>query len=145
MRKYISKAITRRSATIQTALEKYNRLAPLQDPPRPVLDYSKIVRYASLGEFSVLKHSCHDILTKPWAVSVNHKMAAKYFKLVRLHEEIVWLNVKIKHLQSWVEHEDRTMLEAIDSLLADDPDSSLIAELKTLYAKRHRINNNHHK
>ncbi|KAG1787600.1 uncharacterized protein HD556DRAFT_1448609 [Suillus plorans] len=143
MRKYISKAITQRSAAIRTALEKYNRLAPLQNPPCPVLDYSEIVRYASLGEFSILKHSHHNILTKPWTVSANRKMAAKYFKLVQSHEEIVWLNVEIKRLQSWVEHEDRTMLEAIDSLLADDPDSSLIAELKTLYAKRHHINNNH--
>ncbi|KAG2067454.1 hypothetical protein BDR04DRAFT_1129600 [Suillus decipiens] len=124
---------------------KMRKLAPSQNPPHPVLDYSKIVRYASLGEFSVLKYSCHNILTKPWTVSANHEMAAKYFKLVQSHEEIVQLNVKIKHLQSWVEHKDRTMLEAIDSLLADDPDSSLIAELKTLYAKRHRINNNHHK
>jgi hypothetical protein len=125
------------------ALEKYNRLAPLQNPPCPVLNYSKIVGYGSLGEFLVLKHSHHDILTKPWIVSANCKMATKYFKLVQSHKEIVQLNVKIKHLQSWVEHEDRTMLEIIDSLLADDPDSSLIAELKTLYAKRHCINNNH--
>ncbi|KAG2069873.1 hypothetical protein BDR04DRAFT_987391, partial [Suillus decipiens] len=125
------------------ALEKYNRLTPLQNPPCPVLDYSEIVGYASLGEFSVLKHSRHNILTKPWTVSANREMAAKYFKLVRSHEEIVQLNVEIKYLQSWVEHEDRTILEAIDSLLADDPDSSLIAELKTLYAKRHHINNNH--
>ncbi|KAG2130051.1 hypothetical protein BD769DRAFT_1666986 [Suillus cothurnatus] len=119
------------------ALEKYNRLAPLQNPPCPVLNYSKIVGYGSLGEFLVLKHSHHDILTKPWIVSANCKMATKYFKLVQSHKEIVQLNVEIKHLQSWVEHEDRTMLEIIDSLLADDPDSSLIAELKTLYAKRH--------
>ncbi|KAG2028904.1 hypothetical protein BDR03DRAFT_929693 [Suillus americanus] len=142
MRKYISKAITRRSAAIRTALEKYNRLAPLQNPPRPVLDYTEIVGYASLGEFSVLKHSRHDILTKPWTVSANREMAARYFKLVRSHEEIVRLNVEIKRLHCWVEHEDRTTLEAIDSLLADDPDSPFIAELKTLYAKHHRVNNN---
>ncbi|KAG0692950.1 hypothetical protein DFH29DRAFT_1007869 [Suillus ampliporus] len=72
-------------------------------------------------------------------------MATRYFKLVRSHKEIVWLNVKIKHLHCWVEHEDRTTLEAIDSLLADDPDSPFIAELKTLYAKHHRVNNNHRK
>ncbi|KAG1752328.1 uncharacterized protein EDB91DRAFT_1243104 [Suillus paluster] len=122
---------------LKITLEKYNRLAPLQNPPCPVLDYSKIVGYASLGEFSLLKHLRHDILTKPWTVSTNHEMAVKYFKLVRSHEEIVQLNVEIKHLQSWVEHEDRTILEAIDSLLANNPDSLLVAELKTLYAKCH--------
>ncbi|KAG1797233.1 uncharacterized protein BJ212DRAFT_1489053 [Suillus subaureus] len=72
-------------------------------------------------------------------------MATRYFKLVQSHEEIVRLNVEIKCLHCWVEHEDRTTLEAIDSLLADDPDSPLIAELKTLYAKHHHVNNNHHK
>ncbi|KAG1795852.1 uncharacterized protein BJ212DRAFT_1450710 [Suillus subaureus] len=122
---------------------KMRKLAPLQNPPHPVLNYTKIVSYASLGEFSVLKHSCHDILTKPWTVSANCEIAARYFKLVRSHEEIVWLNVKIKCLHCWVEHEDRTTLEAIDSLLTDDPDSPLIAKLKTLYAKHHRVNNNH--
>ncbi|KAG1845645.1 hypothetical protein F4604DRAFT_1936793 [Suillus subluteus] len=127
MRKYISKAITRRSAAIRTALEKYNKLAPLQNPPRPVLDYSEIVGYASLGEFSLLKHSRHDILTKPWTVSTNREMATKYFKL------------------SWVKDEDRTISEAIDSLLANDPESLLVAELQIYYAKRHRINNIHRK
>ncbi|KAG2746697.1 hypothetical protein P692DRAFT_201686148, partial [Suillus brevipes Sb2] len=81
MRKYISKAITRCSAAIRTALDKCNILAPLQDPPRPVLDYSEVVGFISLGEFSLLKYSRHHILTKPWSVSANHEMAAKYFKL----------------------------------------------------------------
>ncbi|KAG0693580.1 hypothetical protein DFH29DRAFT_985458 [Suillus ampliporus] len=51
---------------------KYNKLAPLQDPPHPVLDYFEVVEYSSLGEFSLLKHSCHHILTKPWLLSANH-------------------------------------------------------------------------
>jgi hypothetical protein len=33
MHKHISKAITRRSSTICTVLEKYNQLAPMQFPP----------------------------------------------------------------------------------------------------------------
>ncbi|KAG1833668.1 hypothetical protein DFJ58DRAFT_735997 [Suillus subalutaceus] len=124
---------------------KYNKLAPLQNPPHPVLNYSEIVGYASLGEFSLLKHSRHNILTKPWTVSTNREMATKYFKLVRSHEEIVQLNVEIKRLQSWVEDEDRTILEAIDSLLANDPESLLVAELQIYYAKHHCINNIHRK
>ncbi|KAG2336047.1 hypothetical protein BDR05DRAFT_978864 [Suillus weaverae] len=145
MRKHISKAITRCSAAIRSALEKYNKLAPLQNPPRPVLDYSEIVGYASLGEFLLLKHSRHNILMKPWTISANREMAMKYFKLVRLHEEIVWLNVEIKRLQSWVEHEDRTILEAIDSLLTNDPESLLVAKLKILCHKHRSINNIHRK
>ncbi|KAG0695521.1 hypothetical protein DFH29DRAFT_984928 [Suillus ampliporus] len=113
---------------------KYNKLAPLQDPPHPILDYFEVVEYSSLGEFSLLKHSCHHILTKPWLLSANHKMAAKYFKLVQSHEEIVCLN-----------HEDRSILDTIDSPLTDDPESLLVAELKKFYAKRHHINIDHYK
>jgi hypothetical protein len=145
MRKYISKAITRRSAAIRTALEKYNKLAPLQNPPRPVLDYSEVVGYASLGEFSLLKYSRHDILAKPWSIPANREMAVKYFKLVRSCEEIIRLNVEVKRLQSWVEHEDQNVLEAINSLVADNPNSLLIDELKAFHAKCRRINDNHRK
>ncbi|KAG1737248.1 hypothetical protein EDB19DRAFT_1594901, partial [Suillus lakei] len=66
MHKYISKAITCRSAAIHSALEKYNALAPIQHPPWPVLDYSEVVGYASLGEFSLLKYSHYNVLAKPW-------------------------------------------------------------------------------
>ncbi|KAG2120216.1 hypothetical protein BD769DRAFT_1629565 [Suillus cothurnatus] len=136
MQKHVSKAIVRCLAAIRTALEKYSKLAPLQNPPRPVLDYSEIIRYASLSEFSLLKHSHHNILMKLWTVSANREMATNYFKL---------LNVEIKRLQNWVEHENRTILEAIDLLLTNDPDSLLVTELKILYAKHHHINNIHRK
>ncbi|KAG2364866.1 hypothetical protein BDR07DRAFT_1450049 [Suillus spraguei] len=118
MQKYISKAITQCSAAIQTALEKYNKLTPLQNPPCPVLNYSEVVRYASLGEFSLLKYSWHDILMKLWTISANHKMATKYFKLM-------------------------TISGVIDSLVTNDSDSLLLAELKIVYAKHHHINNIH--
>lgn len=124
-------------------MEKYNKLAPLQNPPRPVLDYSEVVGYASLGEFSLLKYSRHDILAKPWSIPANREMAMKYFKLVRSREEIIRLNVEIKRLQSWVEHEDQSILKAINSLFADDQNSLLIDELKAFYAKCCRINDKH--
>jgi hypothetical protein len=143
MRKYISKAITRRSATIRNALEKYNKLAPLQAPPRPILDYAEVVGYATLGEFTLLKYSRHDFLRKPWAVPENREMSAKYFKLVQSHEEITRLNVEIGRLDAWVEYDDKKMLEVIEMLATDDPSSLLTAELRQQYSVRHRVNNIH--
>jgi hypothetical protein len=143
MRKYISKAITRRSAAIRNALEKYNKLAPLQAPPRPILDYAEVVRYATLGEFTLLKYSHHDFLRKPWVVPENREMSAKYFKLVRSHEEITRLNVEIGRLDAWVEYDDKKMLEVIEMLATDDPSSLLAAELRQQYSVRHRVNNVH--
>jgi hypothetical protein len=83
LRQHISNAITRRSSAIRTALEKYNQLAPLQHPPRPVLEYSEVASYCWLGEFELLKHSRHDLLSKPWASKANREVASKHFKVVR--------------------------------------------------------------
>ncbi|KAG1816658.1 hypothetical protein DFJ58DRAFT_739688 [Suillus subalutaceus] len=120
MHKHISKAITWQSGAIRTALEKYNTLAPLQVPPQPTLDYTEVVGYTSLGEFALLKHSCHDLLAKPWAIPENQEMAAN----------------------AWVGFEDKEILSAIDTL--DAIDSTLLAaELQTHYARQHRVNNVH--
>ncbi|KAG1726020.1 uncharacterized protein EDB91DRAFT_1086933 [Suillus paluster] len=129
---------------VGTALEKYNKLAPLQTPPRPVLDYSKVVGYATLGEFSLLKYSRHDLLSKPWAVPDNREMAARYFKVVRLHKEITRLNVKICCLDAWVEYDDAKVLEVIETLTVEEADSLLAAEFRQQYNERHRINNIYH-
>ncbi|KAG1859759.1 hypothetical protein F4604DRAFT_1930485 [Suillus subluteus] len=128
---------------VGTVLEKYNKLAPLQTPPRPVLDYSKVVGYATLGEFSLLKYSRHDLLSKPWAVPDNWEMAARYFKVVRSHEEITHLNVKIRRLNAWVEYDDAKMLEVIETLTVEEADSLLAAEFRQQYNEQHCINNIH--
>ncbi|KIJ65323.1 hypothetical protein HYDPIDRAFT_175258 [Hydnomerulius pinastri MD-312] len=77
MRKHISKALTRRSMAIRSALERYNRLAPRQQPPCPKLDYTEVIGYTTLGEFSLLKHSRFWILDKLWTVKLNREMAMK--------------------------------------------------------------------
>ena len=71
MRKHIAQALTRRCAAIRNAIERYNALAPLQNPPRPPLAYSEVVEYCNFSEFEILKHSDHDILSKEWATLTN--------------------------------------------------------------------------
>ncbi|KAI5998436.1 hypothetical protein EDC04DRAFT_2612450 [Pisolithus marmoratus] len=81
MHKHISKAISRHSTAICTALEHYNRLAPHQHLPHPRLDYADVIGYSLLGEFSLLKHSHYEVLEKLWALPDNHEMMTKYYKL----------------------------------------------------------------
>lgn len=59
-------------------LDKYNELAPLQNPPRPLLQYSDVASYSWLGDFDLLKYSCTNIMQKPWTVPANHEVANKY-------------------------------------------------------------------
>ncbi|KAI6006140.1 hypothetical protein EDC04DRAFT_2550530, partial [Pisolithus marmoratus] len=90
---------------VQNALERYNKLAMKQSPPQPMLQYSDVLSYTTLGDFDLLKHSWHAILARLWSNTMHHQMAIKYFKLLRAHEEINWLNVEVRQLQAWVDNE----------------------------------------
>ena len=62
LRKHISKAIAKCSSAICIALERYNQLAPLQNPPRPILQFSDVASYSWLSDFDLLKFSSTDIM-----------------------------------------------------------------------------------
>ncbi|KAG1771378.1 hypothetical protein EV702DRAFT_1181467 [Suillus placidus] len=129
-----STAIVKCSGAIQSALDTYNKLAVSQNPRRPTLQYSEVMSYAALGEFEILKCSCHDILAKPWSNGIHCKMTNKYFKIIRAQEEITRLN-------AWVDMEDSDIEQMATEL--DLTDTRLAAELWLLYNRQHRINNVH--
>ena len=139
MRKHISKAIARRSGAIRTALDNYNNLAREQNPPRPTLEYADVAAYGWLGEFELLKHSRHDVMSKPWSISANREVASKYFKIICAHEEIKRLNVEIHRLGAWVDHEDHQLSSTANSLVSTKP--HIAEEVRRLYAERHHVNN----
>ncbi|KAG2075504.1 hypothetical protein BDR04DRAFT_1115032 [Suillus decipiens] len=117
LRKQISKAIVKHSGTIQSALNKYNKLTVSQNPQLPMLQYSEVMSYAALGKFEILKCSHYDIHAKPWSNGTHREMANKYFKIIHAQEEITRLN-------AWVDTEDSdiermaTELDSTDTLLA---------------------------
>ncbi|KAI5985795.1 hypothetical protein EDD15DRAFT_2373911 [Pisolithus albus] len=124
MRKHLSKAITRRSATIRTALERYNKLAPRQCPPRPKLDYADVIGYSTFGEFELLKYSRYNILEKPWMKPLNREMSMKFFRL------------------AWVDSDDDKLQTAVSTFEANGMDNKA-AEMREWYLYRHRINDIH--
>ncbi|KAI6000026.1 hypothetical protein EDD15DRAFT_2362606 [Pisolithus albus] len=142
MHKHISKANSRRSAAIRAALERYNKLAPRQRPPRPKLDYAEVIGYSVLGEFSLLKHSRYEVLEKPWALPDNREMMMKYFKLQRSQEEITRLNVEIRRLQAWLDFDGEKMKVAAQAF-RDSGSSELASEMESMYAERVRVNDFH--
>ncbi|KAG2108835.1 hypothetical protein BD769DRAFT_1630507 [Suillus cothurnatus] len=141
MRQQISNAITRRSTAIRNALERYNRLAPLQMPPRDMLKFSEVASYAWLGEFEMLKHSRCEILDKPWVSKANREVAGKYFRIVRAREEIHRLNIEISRLQTWVDTEDARLLEISTALTTTN--TLLASEIQMRYEEHRRMNNLH--
>lgn len=141
MRRHISKSIVRRSAALRTSLDKYNSLAPLQDPPRPVIDYADITSCAWLGDFDLLRHSRHEILDKPWVKKSHREVANKWYKVAGARHELFRLNVEIGRLKAWVDTEDKQLYEVASSLLSSSP--LISAEVLNFAQKRHRVNNVH--
>ena len=103
-----------------------------QSPVRPVLQYGEVLSYATLGDFDLLKHSRHDVLARPWSNTMHRQMAAKYFKLLRAHEEINRLNVEVRRLQAWVDYETTDIKQIAEGLSARDP--LLSAELQVFFS-----------
>lgn len=142
MRKHISKSLSKRSGAIRSALEQYNKLAPRQTPPRRTLDYNEVIGYATLGDFTLLKTSHTEILSKPWAVPANREMLTKYFKIRRSYEEIERLNVEVRRLAAWIDYDDQK-IRATAKKLRLDKFPYLAAEMDQMHRERHRINNVH--
>ena len=138
LRKHIAQALSRRCAAIRNAIGRYNDLAPLQKPPRPLLVYSEVVDYCTFSKFEILKHSDHDVLSKEWATLANRQAANKSFKLERAEEEIRRCNVEVARVQAWVDEEDTVMSRAVADHEGSDP--AFAAHLKVLQIQRRHVN-----
>ena len=138
LRKHIAQALSRRCVAIRNAISRYNDLAPLQKPPRPVLVYSAVVDYCTFSEFEILKHSDHDVLSKQWATLANRQAANKYFKIERAEEEIHRCNVEVARVQAWVDEDDMVMSGAVADHEGSDP--VFAAHLKVLQIQRRHVN-----
>src|ERR1700722_1597683 len=106
MRTHIARSLQRRCTAIQSAVKKYNAAATNLDPPHPTFDWTKGSHYSFLEEFSLLCDTRQDISQKPWAQPVFCEVMQKTQRIQHAHEEILWCNVEICRLQTWVSDED---------------------------------------
>ena len=106
-----------------------------------MLQYSEVLSYATLGDFDLLKHSRHDVLARLWSNTMHRQMAVKYFKLLRAHEKINWLNVEVRRLQAWIDNETAEIKQIVAELSAQRP--LLSAKLWALFYRQQCINIQH--
>jgi len=128
-----------RCKAIQRALAVYNAAAKTID--RPPLDWSAISQYGSLAEFELLRESRTDIRALPWADSANRQVAIYQLKLERAHEERIRLNIEIQWLLTSMRDEEGELSQHAEALNTLSP--WLAAELKTMLARRVRLNDVH--
>ncbi|KAJ7869147.1 hypothetical protein B0H14DRAFT_3083965 [Mycena olivaceomarginata] len=69
------------------------------------LAWEKVVEYAFLAEFDLLREGREDIRAEPWALPAGRAAMDQHFKMVRAEEEIQRLDVEIPHLITFMADE----------------------------------------
>lgn len=136
MRMHINTSLKTRCRAIQNALKKYNTAA--KEIGRAQLEWSDISTYGSLAEFELLKECRQDIRSLPWTDTKNRQAGMHALKIERAYEERERLNVEIKSLITSMRDEETDYVSHIRRLKDSDP--LLSAELRSVYARRRRMN-----
>ncbi|KIN94660.1 hypothetical protein M404DRAFT_34832 [Pisolithus tinctorius Marx 270] len=82
MWKHIVKALQVCSSAICIALEQYNTAAHAMDPPCCILKWDKVVEYAFITEFNLLRDAQQDMSQQPWVTLAGCSTVDHYFKLL---------------------------------------------------------------
>jgi hypothetical protein len=119
---HISKALQTKSQAIQQALKAYNEAALRLDPPHPKLIWSQIVEYTTLAEFELLRSgACEDIRNLDWAKMRHHEASTCHLKILQAQEEIEHLNIKVKHLVTWMVDDEAHLQATTKKLEGTEP------------------------
>ena len=79
----------------------------MMNPPHHGLHWDKVVEYAFLLEFDLLRDSQQDVSQRPWATPAARLTINWYFKKCHAVEEIQRLNIEIRRLLTYIQDEDR--------------------------------------
>ncbi|KAF7291212.1 hypothetical protein MIND_01264600 [Mycena indigotica] len=151
MRTHLGKSIQVRSKTVRAAVEKYNLLAVLQDPPKPTLEWKDVATHTFLSEFNLLRDSTHNVQQQRWARPVYCDLMHRYYKTLRAQEEILRLNVEIRRLMTWM-RDNYEFLKGVEASLRDlsgkspeqaQQDLLLAVQLAEYTSLRHRFDETH--
>ncbi|KAG1852587.1 hypothetical protein C8R48DRAFT_749778 [Suillus tomentosus] len=104
---------------IQNAVKKYNDAASEIDPPRPPLEWSRVLHYNFLDEFNLLQETRQDIREKPWAKPAICETMCQYLCIKRAKEEIVRCNVEARRLHTAILDEEAMFSHILKSLEDD--------------------------
>ncbi|KAF8241011.1 hypothetical protein L208DRAFT_1054353, partial [Tricholoma matsutake] len=117
----IGKALKTRADVIRHTLKAYNTAAAQLNPPCPQLTWTKLMEAMTLADFDLLWDSCQDIHQQPWTHPSHCKVMNLYFGIKHTKEEIVWLNIEIRHLITFMINDHHDFYHAISANIMTDP------------------------
>ncbi|KAF9487279.1 hypothetical protein BDN71DRAFT_1485354 [Pleurotus eryngii] len=121
VRTHIAKALQQRCKAIQLALSEYNKAAAALNPPRPELDWSEVSHYSFLEEFTLLRETHQDILSKPWAKPAIREAIKQSHRLKRAREEVDQCNLETRRLLTAILDEHSLFIEVLQKLETSNP------------------------
>ncbi|KAJ7309178.1 hypothetical protein DFH08DRAFT_823603 [Mycena albidolilacea] len=92
----------------------------LLHPPMPSLTWEQVVEYAFLADFDILRDTCAEVQSKPWARPAYRLAMDRYFKILRAREEIKCLNIEIRRVVTWIRDENTFLRRMEKNLRATD-------------------------
>lgn len=129
----------RRCKAIQSALSEYNKAAAALNPPRPELDWNEVSHYSFLEEFTLLRKTRQDILSKPWAKPAIREAIKQSHRLKHAREEVDRCNLETRRLLTAILDEHSLFIEVLRKLATSNP--PLHGAVSEYCTRRRRINN----
>jgi hypothetical protein len=106
LRKHIAKALQAHSKAVKNTIAKYNEIAESMTLPKPTLNWEEVVEYVFLSDFNLLREGREDIRGELWVQPAGRAAMDQHFKLLRVDEEIVRLNMEIRRLVTYMADEE---------------------------------------
>ena len=136
MRTHISNALQRCSKAIRNAVKAYNTAALALNPPRDMLDWSKVSHYTFLNQFNILQDTRHSVFDQPWVKPVNRTLMKQRHHIARARGEIIRCNVEIRRLHTSIIDEGKHF----DQVLAKLVDSPMLGPVSDYIQRRQAVN-----
>lgn len=136
MRTHMAKSLQSRSKAIQNAIKSYNAAAVAVD--RPTVDWQQITHYSFLEDFTLLRDTRPEVLTKKWAVPVYRLAMRQHRRIKRAREEVTRCFVETRRLHTAIVDEEQDVMEALRSLRRAS--SPVYGALEEWWRRRRRIN-----
>ncbi|KAK7030347.1 hypothetical protein VNI00_014204 [Paramarasmius palmivorus] len=138
----ITNTLKARAGAVRNALERYNELA-LRVPGREQIPWASILNMASVADFDLLRDTHVNVERLERAKPTNQKVMQLHFGLKRAREEIIRLNVEIKHLVTFMIDDEADFWLAIDEIEDGDDEDPTRQHFKRFlqheYRRRKRL------
>lgn len=136
MRTHLAKSLQTRCRAIRNAVNKYNAVALAIN--RPTVDWQKVSHFSFLEEFTLLRETRQDVLSKPWTQPLVRLAMQQNRRVKRAREEIARLNVEVRRLHTWILDEQDDVSQVLRQLHAEQ--SPLYGAVEEYWTVRRRVN-----